>query len=65
MVHMPRGDVRFYKDKQGLPYIDLDGLAHKAAMMLMQLGMGQHVTFNQSAASKTEHTMLVETVQTN
>jgi hypothetical protein len=33
--------------------------------MLMQLGMGQRVTFNQSAAGKTEHTMLVETVQVN
>ncbi len=65
MVHTPRGDVCFYKDKQGLPYIDLDGSAHEAATMLMQLGMGQHATFDQSAASKTKHTILVETVQAN
>jgi hypothetical protein len=65
VVHTPRGDVRFYKDKQGLPYINLDGSANKAAMMLMQLGMGQRVTFNQSVARKIEHTMLVERVQAN
>ncbi len=64
MVHTPRANVQFYKDEQGLPYINLDGSAHEAAMMLMQLGMGQHVTFDQSAAGKTEHT-LVETVQEN
>jgi hypothetical protein len=27
IVHMPRGEVKFHKDEQGLPYIDLDGLA--------------------------------------
>ncbi len=25
VVHTPRGEVKFHKDKQGLPYIDLDG----------------------------------------
>ncbi len=65
VVHTPRGDVWFYKDKQGLPYTDLGGSAREAAMMLMQLGMGQHVMFDQSAAGKTEHTMLVETVGAN
>jgi hypothetical protein len=24
LVHTPRGKVEFHKDKQGLPYIDLD-----------------------------------------
>jgi hypothetical protein len=24
VVHPPRGEVRFYKDKQGLPFIDLE-----------------------------------------
>jgi hypothetical protein len=65
VVQTPRGDVRFYKDEQGLPYIDLDGSEQEAATMLMQLGMGQHVTFAQSAAGEIEHTMLVETVQAN
>ncbi len=65
MVHTPRGNVRFYKDGQGLLYIDLDGSAHEAATMLMQLGMEQHVTFNHSAAGKTKHTMLGETMQAN
>ena len=41
-VHMPRGTVKFHKDKQGLPYIDLDGSAQEAATMLLQLG--QHAT---------------------
>jgi hypothetical protein len=65
VVHTPRGNVQFYKDKQGSPYIDIDKSAHKAAMMLMQLGMGHHVTFDQSAARKTKHAILVERVQRN
>ncbi len=64
MVHTPRGKVEFHKDKQGLPYIDLDGSAHEAAAMLVQMGARQHVAFTQNCA-KTEHTMLVETVQGN
>ena len=65
-VHTPRGTVtvKFHKDKQGLPYIDLDGSALEAAMMLMQLGMGQDVTIMQTE-TRGEHTMLVETVQGN
>ncbi len=35
-IHMPRGVVKFHKDKQGLPYIDLDGSSQEAATMLMQ-----------------------------
>jgi hypothetical protein len=31
VVHTPRGDVRFYKDEQGLPYIDLDKSEEEAA----------------------------------
>lgn len=37
MVHTPRGEVHFHKDKQGLPYIDLAKSHHEAARMLMQL----------------------------
>jgi hypothetical protein len=43
VVHTPRGKVEFHKDKQGLPYIDLDGSAQEAAAMLMQMGARQHV----------------------
>ena len=37
VVHTPRGEVRFYKDKHGLPYINLAKPKHDAARMLMQL----------------------------
>ncbi len=35
-VHMPRGEVLFYKYKQGLPYINLKGSDQDVAMMLVQ-----------------------------
>ncbi len=65
VVHTPRGKVEFHnpKDKQVLPYI-LDESAQEAAMMLMQMGARQHVASMQNC-TKTEHTMLVETVQGN
>jgi hypothetical protein len=45
VVHTPKGEVNFYKDKQGHPYIELDGPAgHKAAVMLMQSMQQEHVT---------------------
>ncbi len=65
VVHTPRGDVRFYKDEQGLPYIDLDKSKEEAATMLIQLGMGQQVMLAQSAAGGTKHKMLAKTVQAN
>ena len=36
MVHTPKGEVRFHKDEQGLPYIDLGEPGAGAAMMLLQ-----------------------------
>jgi hypothetical protein len=35
-VHTPRGGVKFFKDDQGLPYIDLDGSGQEAAIMLLE-----------------------------
>ncbi len=35
VMHTPRGKVVFHKDKQGLPYINLDGLSQDAVIMLM------------------------------
>ena len=61
-VHTPRGVVKFHKDEQGLPYIDLNGLAQEAATMLVQLGIGQHPAMRQTP-TKHKHTMLVETVR--
>ncbi len=34
IVHTPRGAVKFYKDEQGLPYIDLEA-SNEAAVMLL------------------------------
>ena len=39
-VHMPKGEVRFYKDEQGLPYLDLEGSNEAGALLLMQHGGG-------------------------
>jgi hypothetical protein len=41
VVHTPKGAVNFYKDKQGLPYIDLDGPGEEAAIMLLQHVQGE------------------------
>ncbi len=35
VVHMPKGEVWFHKDEQGLPYLDLEE-SSKAAVMLLQ-----------------------------
>jgi hypothetical protein len=37
VMHTPRGEVNFHKDKQGLPYIDLTESGHEAARMLLQM----------------------------
>jgi hypothetical protein len=39
-VHTPSGTVKFCKDKQGLPYINLDGSGGEAAVMLLKTAMG-------------------------
>jgi hypothetical protein len=36
---MPSGNVKFYKDEQGLPYINLDGLEGEAAVMLLKMAV--------------------------
>jgi hypothetical protein len=41
-IHTPRGEVLFYKDKQGLPYIDLEGSDQDTEMMLVQEHAGTH-----------------------
>jgi hypothetical protein len=56
--------VKFNKDEQGLPFINLDGSAQEVATMLMQLGMSQHTMMAQTANNK-DHAMLVETVHRN
>jgi hypothetical protein len=53
-VHMPSKPVRFYKDEQGLPYIDL--LGREAAVMLLEMAV--------AIESKDGH-MNVQTVREN
>ena len=36
VVHTEHGEVRFYKDEQGLPYIDLTKSDENAATLLVQ-----------------------------
>ena len=36
MVHIDKGHVYFHKDKQGLPYIDLDASVYDAGTTLVQ-----------------------------
>jgi len=44
VVHTPRGEVKFHKNKQGLPYIELDGAGgREAAVLLLQSIQGEHV----------------------
>jgi hypothetical protein len=50
--------VRFYKDKQGLPFIDLKELNEEAAMMLLQRGV-------ESYEGGEDVTMLVQNAQGN
>ncbi len=43
VVHMPKGEVNFHKDEQGLPYIELDGpTGCKVAVMLLQSMQQEH-----------------------
>jgi hypothetical protein len=64
VVHPPKGAVNFYKDKQGLPYIDLDGPGEEAAIMLLQHVQGKR---NKAAGKSIEtiETALVQMVQGN
>ena len=36
VVHTPKGEVRFYKDEQGLPYLDLNECEAKGTTLLLQ-----------------------------
>jgi hypothetical protein len=63
-VHTPRGTVRFYKDEQGLPYIDLEKSSKEGAVLLMQRGEKQQTKPEESGQPK-EGTALVQTVRGN
>jgi hypothetical protein len=61
VVHTPKGAVNFYKDKQGLPYIDLDGPGEEATIMLLQCVQGKR----SKPAGELLKTALVQMVQGN
>jgi hypothetical protein len=61
VAHTPKGEVRFYKDKQGLPFINLEESNQGAAVMLLQKG----VKLYENNKGKEEATMLVQTVRGN
>ena len=42
IVHTEHGEVKFYKDEQGLPYIDLSSSSDQAATMLVQTVRGNY-----------------------
>jgi hypothetical protein len=60
VVHTPRGEVKFHKDKQGLPYINLVELDEEAAVLLIQM-MEQQDKENKDGTKK--EVMLVQTVR--
>ena len=62
VVHTPKGEVRFQKDKQGLPYLDLEELS-EAAVMLLQCEQDSDATENQTEHE--EEAALVQMVQGN
>ena len=45
MVHRDKGPVYFHKDKQGLPYIDLDASVYDAATTLVQRVLSNYEGF--------------------
>jgi hypothetical protein len=62
VVHTPRGEVKFYKDKQGLPYINLDKSDEEAAVLLIQIMEQQD---KEKKDSTKEGVTLVQTVRGN
>jgi hypothetical protein len=64
VVRTPKGAVNFYKDKQGLPYIDLEGPWEEAAIMLLQRVQGKR-SKDAGGLIETIKTALVQTVQGN
>ncbi len=55
IINTPQGQVQFHKDKQGLPYINLEQSGQEAAIMLMQNAQEQ----------MTKGTALMQTVRGN
>ena len=64
VVHTPKGEVRFYKDEQGLPYLDLEE-SSEAAVLLLQLGEDLCTNTTRIEAEAEAAVALVQTVRGN
>ncbi len=62
VIHTPWGEVKFHKDKQGLPYINLDESDEEAAALLVQIMEQQD---KEKKDSTKEGVTLVQTVHGN
>ena len=61
---MPKGEVRFYKDEQGLPYLDLEE-SSEAAVLLLQRGEDLYTDTTRIEAEAEAAVALVQTVRGN
>ena len=57
VIHTPEGEVRFYKDEQGLPYLDLNESSETGTMLLLQQ--------QEDLRARTDRVALVQTVRGN
>jgi hypothetical protein len=62
VVHTPKGEVRFYKDEQGLPYLDLEESSEAAVLLLQQ---GEDLYTDTTRIEAKAVVALVQTVRGN
>ncbi len=62
VVHTPKGEVRFYKDEQGLPYLDLEESSEAAVLLLQQ---GEDLYTDTTRIEAKAVVALMKTVQGN
>jgi hypothetical protein len=65
VVHTPKGEVRFYKDEQGLPYLDLEGSNKAGTLLILQHKGGTHDENEEVTRDEDEGVSLVQTVRGN
>ncbi len=64
MVHTPKGEVRFYKDEQGSPYLDLEE-SSEGSVLLLQRGEDLCTDTTSTEAEAETTVALVQTVRGN
>ena len=57
VVQTDKGTVYFHKDKQGLPYIDLDASIYDAATTLVQTVIRNYEGFTKKDIKASNHTL--------